>query len=412
MKTKKTKGQVLVIVTLMLIGLVAVLALVLDGGSLYTHRRAAQLAADAGALAGARAYCMTDEDEDRVGAALNSAQHYVDLNDADLVNASVENGTGDVTVDTSISFSTFFLHILGRDRLTANASATAGCTPPTSGIGIMPIAWSCRPPESIPEDEDPLYDCDMYPMDYYEKLAGGDGDGVCTPGEDPVYIVIDSDEISDEIVCMDPPPDPGDPSPEEPEGVDYVNCDINGDGVNDLNTISGGNKSWLDLDGGGGGEAELFEWVENGLGETIEIHTWFQGQSGTGTSVYKKIHQFQLGNDVIIPVFDLFCDDDPRDDDSECEYHEDDDTVIGGDIPGFTYYHVISFALFRVECVDGAGGTVGPEGCPARNLLEEYLDLGPQVKTVEGCFIEGFDPGLGGGGGSVDVGAEVIYLKR
>jgi uncharacterized membrane protein len=52
MKTQyveKNKGQILVVVTLMLVGLFAMLALVLDGGYLYTQRRAAQLSADAGA---------------------------------------------------------------------------------------------------------------------------------------------------------------------------------------------------------------------------------------------------------------------------------------------------------------------------------------------------------------------------
>ena len=153
------------------------------------------------------------------------------------------------------------------------------------------------------------------------------------------------------------------------------------------------------------------DWIENGLADPIKIHTWFQGQSGVG-SPYKEIHEYQLHNDVIIPIFDLFCPGDPRDPDNECEYHDELDEVIGGEISGFSYYHIITFALFRVECVDAGGGTVDKEGCPARNLLEESLDLGPQAKTVEGCFIEGFDPGLGGGSGTVDAGAVIVFLKH
>ena len=149
MKTRmhtKNKGQVLVIVVLMLIGLVGMLALVLDGGSLFTHRRTAQLAADAGALAGARAYCLTINSSPggAVSAAENAAIQYVGLNDADLVDVTVEAGSGDVTVDTSITYDTFFLGILGRSQMTAPASATAGCTPPTEGRSVLPVAWSCR----------------------------------------------------------------------------------------------------------------------------------------------------------------------------------------------------------------------------------------------------------------------------
>ena len=56
---KHESGQILVFVVLFMIGLFAMLALVLDGGNTYAKRRAAQNAADAGALAGARTLCIT-----------------------------------------------------------------------------------------------------------------------------------------------------------------------------------------------------------------------------------------------------------------------------------------------------------------------------------------------------------------
>lgn len=48
----RENGQSIVLVLIMFFGLVAMLALVLDGGNMYTQRRVAQVAADAGALAG------------------------------------------------------------------------------------------------------------------------------------------------------------------------------------------------------------------------------------------------------------------------------------------------------------------------------------------------------------------------
>ena len=48
-------GQVLVMFALGAVGLVALLAMIVDGGFLYLERRTAQASADAGALAGTRA---------------------------------------------------------------------------------------------------------------------------------------------------------------------------------------------------------------------------------------------------------------------------------------------------------------------------------------------------------------------
>ncbi|MFN2237365.1 MAG: pilus assembly protein TadG-related protein, partial [Anaerolineales bacterium] len=52
MKTRSItyeKGQSIILIALMFFAMVVMLALVLDGGNIYAQRRAAQLAADAGA---------------------------------------------------------------------------------------------------------------------------------------------------------------------------------------------------------------------------------------------------------------------------------------------------------------------------------------------------------------------------
>jgi hypothetical protein len=385
----KNKGQVLVIVTLMLIGLVAMLALVLDGGMNYTNRRAAQLAADAGALAGARAYCLADDDNPGAAtiAAVTAADQYVALNDANLVNVSVEAGSGDVTVDTSITYDTFFLGILGRAQMTAPASATAGCTPPTKGFGVLPIAWSCRPPAG---EEDPGT-CDLEWIDENED---------CDPGEDPIYIIIDSEKIEDEIVC-------GDPSETPPDGVTYVDCDFDDNDEDDLEPIIGGNKSWLNLDGGAGNANELMEWIEEGFEGEVFTHFWYSGTQGTVNSVYHMIEDELLNDIVVVPVFDQVCSEMPSDEEgSLCEllWHDQDEVIPGSE--NEDYFHIISFAKFRITCVDDGGGSE----CPAQEHLGLDKNLG--VKSVEGCFVSGFDEGLGGGGGDVDTGTFIVYLKH
>jgi len=53
-------GQVLIIVAIMMFAIIAMAALILDGGALMSNRRVAQAAADSGALAGAQCICTGD----------------------------------------------------------------------------------------------------------------------------------------------------------------------------------------------------------------------------------------------------------------------------------------------------------------------------------------------------------------
>jgi len=400
----KQNGQTLVIVALLLVGLLALLGLVLDGGNMYFQRRQAQLAADAGALAAARAYCLTESED----AAINSGYDYaVNRNGVDNADVTVDGETGYVTVDTDLTFDAFFMGMFGNPLLSVSASATAVCSPPKTGIGVLPIAWSCDLP--IGSEPSDFEECDLLLMDHYEKENGGTGDGKCVYGEDPYYIVVDNTKIEEDIMCMgDTPPS------ENEEDVRFVQCDIDGDGVNDFEIISNGNRSWLDLDGGGGGASHLIDWIDGDATSTIEIHTWFAGQPGAEVVVYKAIEEWQLGNDVVIPVFDAywFCDGlpaaSPINECSEALWHAGEDTVVKTGGVSKDYFHVISFAKFHIECVEGLGGTAG--NCPANEYLKDlYKDIHNPV-SVEGCFVEGFSPGLGGGEGEFDVGALVVHL--
>ena len=52
------KGQILVLFAVGLVVMIAVAALLVDGGQIYMNRRTAQASADAAALAGAQELCM------------------------------------------------------------------------------------------------------------------------------------------------------------------------------------------------------------------------------------------------------------------------------------------------------------------------------------------------------------------
>ena len=151
------KGQVLVIIALMLIGLVAMLALVLDGGNTLSHRRQMQLAADAGALAGARYLCG---DEPNQSAAASAAIEYaVNKNWAEIATPEFPDSNM-IRVTASVDFEPFFLQVLGFSTLTASASAAARCEVPSYG-SVMPITWYCPPPEDVGGEEPSEVLCDF-----------------------------------------------------------------------------------------------------------------------------------------------------------------------------------------------------------------------------------------------------------
>ena len=236
MRKKMEKGQSLVLITALLFAFFAILALVLDGGFLYYMRRNAQNAADAGALAGADDLCQFKNTSKAKGVAESFALD----NGVSTAVASVTwvDPGGYVEVNTTIEYQSFFARLLNLDRVDPPAYAKAGCAPP-EGVGVMPVAWSCKAPigGGQPPDE-----CNILYMD--DKTLGLPKDGQCKWGEDPMYIIADSDTIGDDIVCD---------NPEGPIGEGGVDCDLDDDGVNDVDLLGGGDRSWLDLNGGGGG---------------------------------------------------------------------------------------------------------------------------------------------------------------
>jgi Putative Flp pilus-assembly TadE/G-like len=367
------KGQSLLLVALLMLVFLGLLAIAMDGGNAYAMRRAAQTAADAGALAGAREICI-----DPPGDPYSRAWEYsVGRNHATNADVTIDNG--EVTVVAQITFRTFFAAILGRPQVTASAVATAGCFSPSGGTGVLPIAWSCRLPVGASDSDD------------------------CTIkyGDDQIYIIMDSEKTGpdpdQDFYCQDP-------LTHLPAGA--LDCDYNDDGINDI--LAGGDRSWLDLNGGGGGASEMSDWILNGFPDEVHIHTWMGGQSGVAESVFQTANS-QVGKDVVIPVFDQYCDQPGSLPETSCPalYHSGDpqDVTVPSGGTSTLYYHIISFSVFHITCVDAP--PYGP--CPA------HKDAGIKgnVKTIEGYFVQGPVPGLTGRpGDGIDAGAYSLYLTR
>ncbi|MBC7233032.1 MAG: hypothetical protein H5T68_07330 [Chloroflexi bacterium] len=131
----RESGQALVIIVLLLLGVLAMLALVVDGGNIYLQRRAVQNAADAGAMAGARVLAYNGTGS----AAQAAAQDYaVQRNQADRCDVII-NGA-QVTVIAYKDVAMTFGRLLGIQQVTVSARATAQWAPINELGGLAPLS--------------------------------------------------------------------------------------------------------------------------------------------------------------------------------------------------------------------------------------------------------------------------------
>ncbi len=379
----KELGQNLIIFVILMVVMLALAGLVIDGGFSLVSRRKAQNAADAGALAGVQILCQGGTQADAQAQAIDYA-----VNKNDAQSADVSCGSREITVTTTIPHNTFLMRILGTNVVTTTATASAGCYSPCEISGVLPTAWACQPPAG--EEGDP-------------EECGIQYGTIGTPG--PLYVFMDSQNLTQDFYCQNPP------NSGLPAGT--LDCDTNNDGLNDM--FAGGNRSWLDLSGGGGGAAELKDWIWNGYGGTLKTHTWFGGQAGVENSVFQAVGDI-TGTIVWLPVFDSYCVGQP---DTVCpakyhttlpEYPWGDTLVLSGGTSQ-TYFHVIAYSALRITCVvaPGVPHTCSHAGRDAAEAANPTLHWN-SIKTIEGYFIEDY-AGSGKCNGP-DAGTYTIYLNR
>jgi len=402
------KGQSLVVVTILLFVFIAMLALVLDGGYAYFMRRNAQNAADAGALAAADTWCET---QNWAWAEENGLQFAMDENGAHTANVFLvdQDGNGDldeedriVHVDTSITFNTFFGTVLGRDQITAVADASAGCYPPASVHGVLPVAWACSPPNIDEEDEFDSEDC---------KFFYGDED---FPYDGQIYVIMDIDKVEDDLWCQDPvtklPPE-------------YLDCDIDDDGIDDI--LRGGQRSWLDLDTDSSNAAEIADWISGDEEVFLRTHVWLRATDGGVASAFHAANE-KVGERVVLPVFNAYCDlkseglpasTNLKDTTCYQDYIAYDESNGGdtggdpvwGDNGSLLYDHVISFMIFEITCVSAPPAKYGD--CDGKDAAVDEGLAGEHEPSIEGFFVKGFVPDSSGGPNNNPwTGAYTVYL--
>ncbi len=397
-KHKLEFGQVIPLVVLMMFAIIAMVALILDGGTIMSNRRTAQAAADAGALAGAKQLCLGNPSR-----AISDGKYYAELNGAATPVADPTISGGMIHVITSVTQPSFFAGIFGVSTLPAGASADAGCYGP-AGKAVLPLSWICKGPNAGELPFDPNMDCEIQTLSWDNlllPLVKGDVSSVeiddltytldskyphsiTTPVVNAgvteylppkeIYIVIDTDKV-----CIE------DSHPPYPTGA--IVCDLDGDGKKEIQTS--GDRGWLYLTAD---TNNITKWITDVPPFTLRTHIWLSGKSGGDVNVFNKLISYNyVGERVLIPVYNTFCEGDPSVEGSPCmvEAHDPlywDLEPAGGDIfdemrSTNDNYHVITFDAFYISCVSTKGD------CPGANYARSIdPDLG-EIPTMEGFFL-------------------------
>ena len=150
---RRDRGQILVIFALALVAIIAMVGLVLDGGSAFAQRRQEQNVADLAAMAGATAHLATVGDAATKEAAAIAAATQIALDNgyvADPANGLTINTTvtnnglyGQVDVQITRPHRNNFSAVLGMSTWPVSVTASARSSgQPNAAIGAMPLLFN------------------------------------------------------------------------------------------------------------------------------------------------------------------------------------------------------------------------------------------------------------------------------
>lgn len=386
-KNKLEIGQVLPLVVLMMFAIIAMVALIIDGGMILSNRRTAQAAADAGALAGAQRACYGYNDAETY------ARSYAENNGATSVSLPLLTSSK-VTVEATVTNESFFAKIFGINELSASARATSGCYS-IRGKGVVPLAFHCEA-GSIGVDHlnKHNYECIFTGLDWNTQLKPllegssivvdettyfRSGNNIVDSGGIPIlshiYIVMDTDKL-----C-------------QPEGD--LDCQLDEDGKPLIK--DGGQRSWLYVDPGIPSMTQYLKGTGPKTAITHYSHIWLSGNSGNMSGSYDQMKSNGWeGAIVMLPIYNYFCDGDFKKQ-ADIDYCMDQAHAHPwpaepeqGD--NFDYvrndkgnYHIVTFAPFYISCISDKGKCPGFQWVFKNN--ESNKDLHKFDSVIEGYFV-------------------------
>lgn len=316
------QGQVIIIVALAMIGLLGMLAFVIDGGNAWAQRRATQNATDSAALAGATVMVQnlagvskTDQD---VLAAISAkmTSNVATLDRADYVDWSnvivravtntttaIPSNAAGVAVHGSRTFSTYVAGAAGIGTLGTGADATAvagtlkGICPADAGCAIAPVTFSIN-----------ISDCTS--------------NGNITIGSSLWPLVSIATATAD-------------------KGTGRYEAIV------PLCKVGPGGVGWLDL----GCSGTLSQQITNPCNASFDIPTWLHTSPGNPNSVETEMNTYR-DKVILIPLFDGTCRSVP----TSTLLPDCTDPGNGNNL----YYHIPKFAGFLLDqaYIQGNNGPV------------------------------------------------------
>ncbi len=318
---RREHGQVLVLVVLGMVGMLAMAAIVVDGGNAWAQQRATQNGADSAAEAGAVVLVQqmsgsnptwTNAQWDSavntaVSAAASGAQnnlsslqaYYTDVNgnlltsggattadptDAAVVGAgAVPTGAAGVQTQGDRTFNTYFAGVIGLSHITTPASATAvaGVLVGISGTPVLPVTFPVT-------------------------ISTCSGSSNLVPGQAPWPI------------------------------VDPAHANASNEAIVPLCKTGPGSVGWLDL----GGSSTLAGQITTPSTASFTLPLWLQTKTGDANSVDTAMNAYD-GQMILLPMFDGTCKTEPSSTDlTAC-------TTPG--VGNNTYYHIPQFTGFLLD---------------------------------------------------------------
>ena len=132
-------GHSMVLFALLLTILLGMAALAIDGSNAYLQQQRRQLAADAAALAGARAVALQASDSD----VSNPVREFSSIPGATSATWRFTAGNRGVSVEVWRTFPTFFGSVVGQSEITVAAESEAALLPIGGTGDLLPMAVDC-----------------------------------------------------------------------------------------------------------------------------------------------------------------------------------------------------------------------------------------------------------------------------
>jgi hypothetical protein len=392
--TGRHSGQIVVLFALALVAIVAMVGLVIDGGTAFAQQRVAQNGADGTATAGALVIAEKLGGASRTGAQVKSAidavaasnglgsvtAEYTDdfgdpIGQAVDPNGAIPDGARGVRVQGSRTVDTTFARVIGVSQLkpTAEATVVAGalsgeCVAETDGCAMLPVSF----PVMVPECVDGV-------------LQAGTWIGAPPP-----------DDLSAGYwpkVGAESLPSSTNPTGDQSKLAILPLCSSAG--------LSSGAFGWLDLVSG----MNLQQEITGPLNTVVNLPGWFQTQPGTPNSVGGELSAW-IHKPILIPLYNDACRVDPGPT-NVCP-----DTKKGQNPQGNgTYYYVQQLAVFYIDQVLVQGSNVEdcttPPGLPLVPVTHGTGFLG----CLKGWFVNYVTAGPIVPGGTIIPGQTTIGIQ-